>query len=162
MEPHADPVQLPSPGEEVPHFLKEIINSCRAEDPDERPPAWYLLTLFEYHMASPELSDRDEPHDRASGDLGTRRPHSLLRLEDCLEKYDDITICDICDVRTIQHNFHCNTCASNDYDICYRCFSRGAHCLESDHYLRECQEGVDEVKYYSNVKATGQREIITL
>jgi hypothetical protein len=107
--------------------------------------------------------------DHASQQMSTRSgppaectPNHFTRLEECLERYNHEVNCDICGERTSQPYFRCRICASANYDLCPRCFFQGAHCLECDHYLREYSEGNKEEIYYSNVKETGQRDVITL
>jgi hypothetical protein len=188
-EPHADPVQLPSPGEHTPEYLREVIAACRAESADERPPAWKLLEMFP-PMAEDNAnltkavddggiihpSDHQDisieggtAKDHASQQMSTRpgppaecTPNHFTRLEEFLERYNREVNCDICGERTSQHYFRCRICATANYDFCPRCFFQGAHCLECDHYLREYSEGNKEERYYTNVKETGQRDVITL
>ncbi|KIX09368.1 uncharacterized protein Z518_00447 [Rhinocladiella mackenziei CBS 650.93] len=45
-EPHSDPDQLPPPGEDTPQYIRDMVVTCRAENPDERPAAWELLEMF--------------------------------------------------------------------------------------------------------------------
>lgn len=46
IELRGDLIQLPSPGEHAPQYLKEAIAACCAENPDRRLPAWKLLEKF--------------------------------------------------------------------------------------------------------------------
>lgn len=184
-EPHADSVQLLPPGEDTPHYLRQIIIACRAENPDERPAAWELLEMFpptvedntnptrsasdaeinhpsvhqslvtgegtiEYH-ASPQKPSRPRPPTACTS-------NNLARLEECLEKYDLSVGCDICGKRTGQHYFSCKICALADSDICPGCFSRGGHCFDPRHLLREYSENDEEVLHTSVDMVTGRRE----
>ena len=189
-KPHADPVQLPSPGEHIPQYLREVIAACRAENPHERLPAWKLLKMFPA-MAEDNTSlknavddggtirpfnhqdisiDRETVKDHAStqiymrtGPPGECTPGRLTRLEECLERYDNLlTSCDICGESTSEHYFHCKICNSADYDVCLDCFSQGAHCFERDHYLVEYSGGGQVGRYHTSVRGTGQRDVITI
>lgn len=149
-EPHADPVQLPLPWGEIPTYMKDIIAACRAEVPQARPSAWDLLRKF------PSKVKRDTPSTGSS--------QYLTRLEDCIERYDRITTCDVqtCVIETTSHFYHCNECSSGNYDICHQCFDRGEHCFDPDHYLREWRYGLGEVRYHAITKAGGKREVIVV
>ena len=185
---HADPIQLPSPGEHVPQYLLEIIGACRAEVAKDRKPAWALLDMFpsktEATASSKKGLERGMPHITGLEDtfirgetftaLRSLQPspprgppveqasHYLVRPEDCLEKYNYLVTCDRCDKETSRHYFHCGTCVSADYYLCPMCFSRGLHCLDKYHQLREVSESSVEVRYHTSVRDNGQRDMVVL
>lgn len=188
-KPHADPVQLPSLGEDTPQYLEDIIAACRAENPDKRPPAWKLLEKFppvaedKANLSETTgsgdilrpLTQQNDSVDRvtvegpASQRLSTQPglcsghiPKHSQRLEEYLEGYEFTICCNHCRDRTTLRYFHCSICESGDYDICPRCFFHGKHCLEQDHYLLEYSEGNKEERYFTNVKETGQRDVISI
>ena len=67
--------------------------------------------------------------------------------------------CGRCGDAITQHSFHCGACSIADYDLCPRCFSKGLHCLDKDHKMRERAEGMVEERICSDVKENGQREM---
>lgn len=151
-EPHAYAVQLPSPGEHVPQYLRDVIAACRTEDPDERPPAWKLLDMFPPASAENKMEQTKKCVAELDHDLETRCE----------------VICDKCHRLIPQRFFQCNFCNSNDFDLCPDCLDQGAHCFQANHYLREQWVGgtkktssTEEI-YYSNPKENGQRDIVTL
>ena len=186
-EPHVDPAQLPSPGEDIPQYLRDIIAACRAESPDERLPAWKLLEMF-----PPMAEDKGEKskgvgeggilhlsnYQDISVEGGTVEEHTSQqrsqqpgprsgctpthspRLEEYVLAYENVIACDFCKARTTPWYFHCSVCHSGDYDICPRCFFQGAHCLEHDHYSLEYSEGNTKARYHTSVKETGQRDVL--
>ena len=180
-EPHSDPVQLPSPGEDTPRYLRDMIVACRAENPDERLAAWELLKMFPpmaEEMTSTKkaaLDAKDQPIEeepvcnRGGASKKPQRPRQLAqyqlkvftRPEECHERFEAWEFCDRCGDPTGGHSFHCAICVSANFDLCPKCVSQGEHCLDDDHYLREFLVGSQEEKYYSSVKDTGQREVIT-
>jgi hypothetical protein len=175
-EEHGDPIQLPKLGSSTPEYLREIIISCRAENPDERPPAWQLVRMFsEVETMSPDTDSRimalagcvpgecqDDCNNCQSITSGSQVRKTFMRPEECLEVNPPFTTCDHCGHRTTEHYFRCSVCVSGDYDLCPRCFSQGIHCMESNHYLQEFSSGRTESKYYTSVKGAGSRDIILL
>ncbi|MCJ1383577.1 hypothetical protein MMC17_006691 [Xylographa soralifera] len=157
-EPHADPIQLPFPEEQVPQYLRDVIAACRAEDPNKRLPAWKLLKMFPLtaEISQSQTEAIEEPNIPSMGNL-----NYLTRLEEFQEIYEKRTSCDRCGQRTTQHYFHCDTCNAGDYDLCPSCVSQGAHCFEHEHHLAEFVEGNDEERYYASAKEYG-RDIVTL
>lgn len=191
-EPHADPIQLPSPGEDTPQYLIDIITACRAENPDERPPAWKLLQMFpsiaedkgELTGKGPSLvacegtSHHLGPRDDSKA-LGTTKeltriiyastespatclPNHLTRLEECIERFHSTIACDICGDQATRHYFHCKICRSSDFDMCVSCFNEGIHCFDSSHYLQEFSNDHWTERYYTSVKQDGRRAVVTL
>ncbi|KAI0101440.1 hypothetical protein F4776DRAFT_499381 [Hypoxylon sp. NC0597] len=173
-ELHADPVQLPSPGQHCPDYIQQIISNCRAENPENRLPAWKLLEMFTSSEKIPLVQTKIET-DMCIAEQKTAQGACLnggllrenqfacsgkspTRLEDCEEV---IIRCDECGAQTREHFFHCHACVSGDYDICPECFEQGAHCFDEEHYLCELfynNEGGSV--YYSSVKSSGHRDVI--
>ena len=188
-EPHADPVQLPSPGEHVPHYFMDIINACRTELPEGRASAWELVQMFPHttecgvdstragagnDTIQPTLPQGVQSQDTTCTTPATTQTiplsrsstkHNtqyLTRPEECLAKYDSQINCDRCAEAATSHSFHCDVCSLADYDLCRRCFSKGLHCLDKDHKLRERGEGLTEERLYSHVKENRQRDVVIL
>ena len=147
-EPHADPVQLPSLGEHIPQYLNDVIAGCRHAQPRSRLPARKLYEMFPTPAEVPESQDAVEER-------------LLRRPEECTDKYDLLVVCNLCDGKATHHYFNCDVCESSNYDLCQPCFSKGLHCLNTDHQLREHSDFHDEERYHSSVKENGQRELIT-
>ena len=154
---HGDPITLPELPASVPQYYKDIVNACRAESPEDRQPAWKLLSWF---PASGGLisSQYQASVDRPTPEFVTTDPMSL--------GLKSLIFCDQCRVLHIQfHFFHCNVCEGGNYDICPRCFDQGIHCLNKDHLLVEVKKtGIfAEIKgYHCSPGDSGQREIVEL
>ena len=154
LEPHADPIQLPSPGEHIPQYFKDIVAECRWEQPGRRVAAKDLLKRFPPSSGSFEPSTSDRQYGS--------NPRVLTRPEECLDLYGEMTICDCCDEETTHHFYQCHLCELQDYDLCRRCFLKGEHCHDQNHLLQEYSELHDEEKYYTCVKENGKRDVITV
>ncbi|KAI8634159.1 hypothetical protein F5Y19DRAFT_487644 [Xylariaceae sp. FL1651] len=133
----------------------EIITACRAENPDERLPAWKLVEMF-----PPQAAKVTQRAAMPTEDVGTFK--HLLTPEDCEDSYKMMCWCDVCGINTYDHYFECATCNSGDFDLCPRCIAEGVHCYGPEHYLREYSEDMRESRYHSRVKETGRREVIVL
>ena len=180
--------QLPQLNKDVPQYMRDMIACCRSENPEERPAAWQLLAMFpvnsevdavmslctDINMAT-EANHGQEPPlqcdnptsfpghqtSRESRLQSDNLPVYLTRLEDCLAMHGLVITCDICRECTTEHYFECEICAIGDYDICPSCFSKGCHCLEPQHKLREHFRGrISEERYYSSVAETGKRHVL--
>lgn len=58
--------------------------------------------------------------------------------------------------------FHCNICDVGDFDLCWSCFGKGAHCYDASHLMVEVIEKGSLMmagKYYSSVKSSGKRDV---
>jgi hypothetical protein len=113
---HANPVELPLSGGEVPEFVNEIVNHCRQSQPSRRKPASTLLTLV--------------PTDNSVSDSYT------TRFAPCYSEFAHIRSCAECAEVTTDENYHCNACDKGDFDLCPDCISRGIRCFEDTHKLR--------------------------
>ncbi|KAI1328352.1 hypothetical protein F5Y16DRAFT_369478 [Xylariaceae sp. FL0255] len=151
---HVDPVDLP-PLEHCPRYLEEIIAACRRENPEDRPPARELLRMFKSHTVSglDPITTTDD-NDTALRFISTP--------EECDELYGNFCYCDICEARTDNLHFKCMTCMMGDFSLCPRCLAAGFHCLDPEHYLYGSSKEINEDRYYSRVKETGQRDIIVI
>jgi hypothetical protein len=154
LEPHADPVQLPSPDEHIPQYVRVVIAECRWELPGRRLPASELLKMFPSLAENAGTPTNDSPC--------AKDEELLARPEECLDKWGEMVVCNRCDEKTTHHFYHCSICHSSDYDLCHGCFLKGSHCFERDHHLREYSELHDEEKYYTSIKENGKRDVIIL
>ena len=147
---HINPITLPRLRANIPQYYQDIINLCRAKDPNERPAAWRLLKLF------PSRSDAESLETKASI---TQNLHTNI----LGNAFSNHCFCDHCRKRVRLSFFHCNTCQTGDYDICQVCFDKGLHCHDRDHWLVELKQTRGWIvagKCYSCVQPSGQREII--
>jgi hypothetical protein len=159
VEPHADPIQLPSPEEHIPQYLIDVINAYRTENPNNKPPAWKLSKMFSPTMEESKChTEALKEHDDPS--VGT--PKYLTRWEECRKIYEREENYDNCAQRTTQRLLHCNMCNTGDYDLCTRCLSQVAHCFSDEHYLREMAGLDSKEKYYSSEKEHAGRDVISL
>ena len=150
-ESHIDPIALPRLPESIPQYYRDIIDSCRAEQPNKRPTARSLLELFpQTRETSPSKLESSGHQQNRMGFIG----RSLL---------PDVN-CDHCRKRYILGaSFHCGVCDMGDFDICQACYDAGIHCYEEDHLLvdmRKIGSWVVSGKYHSNVKDSGERCVI--
>ena len=151
LEPHAEPVQLPSPDENIPQYFRAVIAECRWELPGRRLPAYELLKMF------PSSAEKT---GTPTNDLPCAKDEELLgRPEECLNEWGEMTVCSWCDEKTTHHFYHCSI---SDYDLCHRCFLMGRHCFQSHHHLREYSALHDEGKYYTSIKENGGRDVIII
>jgi hypothetical protein len=150
---HVDPIALPRLPESIPQYYRDVVDACRAEDPNDRPAAWRLLELFPSTSKSESFQIEDsKPESMEISVLGK----VLL----------GTVTCDHCRKRNIQLPFfHCNDCRTGDFDICQACYNRGTHCYDRDHFLVEMRKiGSWTVagKYHSSVKSSGNRDMVEL
>ena len=151
---HEDPHSLPPLPPAIPQYYRDMVDMCRAESPTERPAAWRLLRLFPLanrHQSSPEAIISSESLDSAL------LKHSSLRF----------AFCDHCGRPVESLSFTCTVCHSGDFDVCLLCFNEGRHCLDTDHLLVELEKRLSQGcaasgRYYSNVKDSGDRNVIRL
>ncbi len=150
-------VALPDLPENIPQYYKTIFKGCRAERPENRPPARRLLerspTMHEFQSTPSASSTSDstsacsDTNSLGRGVVGMKR-------------------CNGCGIINIQFHFcHCNMCDTGDFDICSRCYDKDVHCYDKDHLLVELKnDGVCGVtgKYHSSPQATGGREVFDL
>jgi serine/threonine protein kinase len=109
-ESHIDPIVLPSLSESIPQYYRDIVNDCRAEDPNERPAAWRLLDRFPCTSES-ECSQIQDPEPKN------------IDLESLLKNFARSAFCDVCRAWIEKSYFHCNVCLSGDFDICLACYN---------------------------------------
>ena len=149
---HRNPVTLPELSADVPQYYKDIVNSCRAENPQDRVCArtlleWFPpLTQYEHLPNATSETQNMEIIDIGSGLSGT-------------------ATCDSCGSRLGEVFFHCSVCSMGDFDICDKCYESGTHCYEKEHLLeqkRNIGSWAVPWKYHSSVKESGTREIIEL
>ena len=157
MESHMEAVALPDLPEDVPQFYKAIVKGCRAERPEDRPPARQLLERFpamQEFQSTPSARSTSESISACSDLISLGR--GLVGMKRCSR----------CGTTNIQfHYFKCTVCDMGDFEICPRCYDKELHCDDKDHLLVELKnDGVCAVtgKYHSSPQATGGREIFDL
>ena len=138
----------------VPEWYSDIIESCRAIDPQDRPAAWQLLERFPRAYNSSESSS-SPPTDR-DWDLTTLPTMQLA-----------YTTCDRCRRYVSDIKFQCNICSAADFDLCAECLDKGRHCDVADHILVELRwdcfkRWETSGRYFSGVKPSGGRELIVV
>ena len=153
VEDHKDRTALPCLPDNVPQYYRELVDSCRAENCEDRPTARDLLKQF------PRM---DEPlfHRAKTPTLEN------VNLENLGKGLQGSISCDICRKESIVESFfHCNVCRTGDFDICYGCYITGAHCHQVDHLLVEMKEvGGWRVpwRYHSKIQGSEHRDIFEL
>ena len=153
LQPHADPIALPPLSDDIPQYYKDIVTSCRVDDPNSRPPAWRLLAKFPPAI-TPGIAFPNLRIERG------------LNLEVVADEHPHQIYCDGCSSETHQRFFHCNICRSANFDICPPCLAQGLHCEDSGHFLVETVwrrvrfEATHN--FYSCVKEKGERDILHL
>ncbi|KAF2652102.1 hypothetical protein K491DRAFT_66140 [Lophiostoma macrostomum CBS 122681] len=139
---------LPPLNSAIPPYMTEIIDACCSTEPNDRPPAWRILEMF------PPEETYAEPKSI------TRYWKQPTKPEDCRELMRRQIYCNFCRDRTSKHYFYCSICSIGDFDICPRCFEKGRHCFDTNHYLREIKNYGEAQTFYTNVKDTGLRELL--
>lgn len=162
---HADPISLPKASPNVPDWLNYVINKCRQADPASRPRARDLLSYF----PNEDQIGRDIAslnHDQRKI-FGTRNPDDACygnkRIEVLRETYREIPLCEFCSAGCFEDAYTCNICQNGNFDCCPQCFDEGRHCKDETHLLIKVPQDAHSstvLRYYSNVKANGQREEI--
>lgn len=154
-ESHTEPIALPRLSDAVPKYFRDIVDACRAEHPEDRPPARKLLELF----PSPNVVSRH-------GQSEAMYVSTSLDIASMGKRLQAGVTCDRCrDRDAARHLFHCCVCANGDFDLCHACYEAGRHCLDKDHLLVEMVdlEGCLVVRrYHSSVKSSGNRDIVEL
>ena len=141
----------PSSVGDIPLYLNQIIAACRAENPDDRAAAWELLERF----PPTTESSISEPTTQVA-------KRYLNRPEECVDRFGSMIVCDVCDEYAGNRSFVCEICALGNFDICQRCFDNGFHCLDQHHQLGEyfCRKMTG--KYYTAVRESGRRNLVTI
>ena len=152
---HVEPIALPGLPRSVPRYYRDIVNSCRAEKPSDRPTARDLLQKFPKGSGTLYNTENWQP-DEDSGSIISGGGLQMSKIA-----------CSLCCSRPSHQQlpiFHCNVCHFGDFDLCQACFERGAHC-DDDHLLVELGKigswGFPR-RYHSCVKSSGYREIVDL
>lgn len=154
-ESHSKPIALhPLPGA-IPQYYKDVINSCMAEKPEDRPTARELLAKFltESELRTDRFGILNVGYSSGHDSLLARARGILLTIT-----------CDRCDKDHIQevNYFHCNVCSFGDFDLCQQCYDNGEHCDDRDHFLIEL-ESANHVavsgKYHTSPNSCGGRRI---
>jgi serine/threonine protein kinase len=115
MADHANPVDLPICGPEVPAYVDEIIGHCRQGQPSQRKSACALLAL---------LPADHEPAVFSPNRVSPRRPY-------CQRIY-----CNECGVKTTDAHYFCGICIAGEFHLCPKCISRPTSCYDDSHKLR--------------------------
>ena len=102
-EPHSDPISLPALPEIVLTFYKDIVDECRAVDPNERTSAWQLLKKFPSDSSQTVMSPQVEGREISLSVLDAQG-HGVM------------VFCDICDAETTEHCFHCVCCSDSNFN----------------------------------------------
>lgn len=152
---HVEPIALPQLPESIPRYYRDIVNSCRADQPSDRPAARDLLQKFPTMGGTLYQTHFREPFDSGSSTFGGGVQLSRVACSLCWKRpnYQKLPV------------FHCNVCDLGDFDLCQACFEGGAHCYDDDHLIVELGKiGSWQVprRYHSCVKSSGDREIIHL
>jgi len=149
-ESHLDPIALPSLPESIPQYYRQVVDICRAENPNDRLAAWRLLKLFPTSEPESSQIERSRPESTDT------RMSLMSRLVP--------GFCDSCLKSSIPLPFfHCNVCQTGDFDICKACYEEGIHCYDTDHLLVEMKQVGSWIvpgKYCSSVGSSGGRDFI--
>ena len=149
---HRNPVALPELSADVPQYYKDIVNACRAANPQDRVCA---RTLLEWFPPSTQYEHLPEENLDTQNVEITGIGNSLLKTKTC----------NTCRLRCDKVFFHCSVCEMGDFDICEKCYESGVHCYEKEHLLEQNRKfGSWPVpwKYHSSVNESGTREIVEL
>ena len=154
-----DSILLPHLSKSVPGYFRHIVDLCRAEDPNDRAPAWKLLELF----PSASASNYSRRPDRKSESIDLA----------CLGRlYSVVRFCDLCFQNGQQVVFHCNVCGTGNFDICKACYDKDLHCSNKDHLLIELHRSpsspwtasgtTNTTRYHSSTRVSGTRQVVEL
>ena len=151
---HKCPVSLP-PLNNVPQYYRNIVDSCRALRPNDRPAAQRILGQFQSAANHHERSAHESPQP------GKMDPGSIMK------SIVSVIGCDICGAHVKVSCFFCLICARGNFAVCLKCYSRGSHCPKEDHFLTEIKEKaadwwINVSRYHSSARDSGDREIIEL
>ena len=154
-ESHSKPIALHPLPEAIPQYYKDVMNSCVAEKPEDRPSARELLTKFpaESELQADRLGNLNMGYSSGHNDLLAQARGISLSVT-----------CSHCNTDYIQevNYFHCNGCDFGDFDLCQQCYDKGKHCFDEDHFLIEL-EGAKGCalsgKYHSSPDSCGGRKI---
>lgn len=152
---HVEPIALPQLPESIPRYYRDIVNSCRADQPRDRPAARDFLQKFPTVSGTLYQTQIREPYASGSSTFGWGLQIGKVTCSLCWKRpnYQQLPV------------FHCNVCNVGDFDLCQACFEGGAHCRDDTHLLVELGKigsWVLPLRYHSCVKSSGDREIIDL
>ncbi|KAI4136923.1 MAG: hypothetical protein L6R39_007559, partial [Caloplaca ligustica] len=154
---HAEAVTLPDLPEDIPAYYKIMVQGCRAERPEDRPPARQLLSRFPtIHESGSTISASSTSEMTSARSDTDALGRGLVRMKRC----------SACGTTNIQfHFFHCNVCDAGHFDLYPGCYDKDMHCLDRDHLLLELKnDGISAVagKYHSSPQATRGRKVLDL
>jgi hypothetical protein len=112
---HADPVDAPNCGPEVPAYVNNIIGHCWHEHHSRRKSAGTLLAL---------VAASHEPADFSPKKVSPR------------DAYHQQIYCTGCGVITTNAHYSCTPCDAGDFDFCPECVSKPTWCYDGSHKLR--------------------------
>jgi len=137
---------LPVLPEYVPQYYQDLISSCRAEQPLQRPAARDLLAKFPSYFLQETWTSDDT---------------AAILSHDVTQDLKPQISCDICEeIQTISW-YHCDVCYDGDYDICEACFAKGLHCKDSAHFIHKVVgEDANLDYYYSSKGSSGERTVL--
>ncbi|KAL9043848.1 MAG: hypothetical protein Q9214_002976 [Letrouitia sp. 1 TL-2023] len=130
-ESHSNPIALHPLPRAIPQYYKDVMNSCMAENPEDRPTARELLSKF------PAESIQSDQFGQLNVGYPFRHDDALARARGILQT----VTCDRCNKDHIQevNFFHCNACEYGDFDLCQQCYDNGEHCYDKNHFLIELE-----------------------
>lgn len=154
---HSKPMALHPLPEAIPQYYKDVITSCMAEKPEDRPTARELLARF-----STESELRTDTFGVLNVGYSSGYDGFLTQARGVLQ----VVTCSRCYEYHIQevNYFHCNACDYGDFDLCQRCYDKGEHCYDKDHVLIELEGASRNAvsgKYHTSPTSSGGRRIFT-
>ena len=164
-ESHSKPTRLHPLPEAIPQYYKDVMNSCVAEKPEDRPSARELLAKFPAESELLQASDRSgTPNNRgcSSSSSSAHNDNDLLAQARGVSLSVTCTYCNTDYIQEVNH-FHCNGCDFGDFDLCQKCYDEGKHCFDDDHFLIELQGAAKGCalsgRYHSSPDSSGCRRI---
>ena len=150
---HIEPICLPRLPESIPQYYRDIIDACRAENPNDRPAARTLLEMFPPTDEPSSYPTAGLDHESTELSVLGKGLLGYVSCDNCRKPYLTLPI------------YHCNVCQIGDFDICQACYDLGAHCEDLEHYLVEMRKigsWVVPGRYLSCVKSSGRRDVVEL
>lgn len=147
---YTGPDPLPRLPDTIPVYYRDVISTCCAGDPFDRPSTEDLLSKF------PSISIDTESNIECDW---SPEPMDINAMRGCRAKSQ---CCDHCWKQIFSKFYICTICDEGDFDVCLACFKEGKHCDDQTHLLVEVDvDGNFPVatRYYSSVDSSGQRSV---
>ena len=119
---HTEPTELPACSVGVPLYINDLVTASRLPNPQDRPSASLLLTLFPPIDVESQKSVQDEFMKDTIRDYPSSSDGTWVWCDECGFMMTDV-------------GYHCYICNSGDFDLCPSCYIEEIHCWNLQHHM---------------------------